>query len=459
MQNSPTYSKFELTREYVDDLQLAIAENNTEYARELVAELHEADIAEIYDELNIEQARFVHLLLDEELAANVISELEDDVRIRFLKELPEDIIANYIIKNIESDDAADIIGDLSKEKRAKILASIKDIDQAGDIIDLLNYDEDTAGGLMAKELIAINKDITVRACLVELRNQAKKVKNIYYIYVVDEDNKLVGTLSLKRLLLANTSQKIFDICNTDIITAHTEDDDEIVANLMHKYNLVSLPVVDSIGRLLGKITIDDIVDVIKEEAEKDYQMMSGITEDVESSDSIFKLTRARLPWLFIGLIGELLGSQVIGAYEGDIVKYAGLALFMPLIAAMGGNSGVQSSSIIVQGLASGNLGIESVWKKIGKEFIIALINGLALATIAFIFTYLVHSSMVLTISITISLLSVIVFASLFGTIVPLVLNKIKIDPAVATGPFITTSNDVLGFLIYFSVARMVFTMI
>ena len=457
MSENNTYSKFELTKDFIDNLKQIIEDNDIKRVTEIIADLHSVDIAGIYDELNIEEAKFIHLLLDQETASEVISELEDDVRDKFLKALPGEIIAEDVIKNMESDDAADVIADLPEEKKAEVLSNIEDIEQAGDIVELLNYDEDTAGGLMAKELVAVNKNLTVRGCLVELRQQAEKVKNIYYIYVIDDDEKLVGTLSLKKLLVAQSSQIIFDICNTDIITAHTGDDDEEVANLMHKYNLVALPVVDGIGRLVGKITIDDVVDVIRDEAEKDYQLMSGITEDVESSDSVLKLTRARIPWLVIGLIGELIGSRVIGIFEGDIVKYATLALFMPLIAAMGGNAGVQSSSIIVQGLASGNLGIESIGKKIGKEFLIAIINGILLAAIVFAFTLIFHGTLLITISISIALIMVIVFASLFGTIVPLVLNKFKIDPAVATGPFITTSNDILGFLIYFYVARIIFS--
>ncbi len=448
---------FELTKELIDDIKKWIKNNELEKLKELVSDLHPVDIAEIYDELDIDEAKTIHLLLPGEIASEVISELEEDVRDRFLEVLPGHIIADKVIKNIESDDAADIIADLPEEKQADVLSNIENIEKAGDIIDLLNYEEDTAGGLMAKELVVVNKNFTIRECLIALRKQAEKVKNIYYIYVVDDDNKLVGTLSLKKLLLADSHKHVIDICNTDVISVHTDTDDEEVANLMRKYNLIALPVVDSIGRLVGKITIDDVVDVIKEEAEKDYQMMSGISEDVESSDSVFKLTRARLPWLLIGLFGELIGSRVIGIFEGDIAKYAGLALFMPLIAAMGGNSGVQSSSIIVQSIASGNLGIESMWKKIAKEFLIALINGLFLSVIVATFTYLFQASWILSISISIALLSVVVFASLFGTIVPLVLHKFKIDPAVATGPFITTSNDILGFLIYFSIARIIFS--
>jgi len=458
MSENATYSQFELTREFVLNLKEIIEDNNVKQEIELIADLHVADIAEIYDELSIEEAKFIHPLLDEVTASEIISELEDDVRDKFLKALPGEIIAENVIKNMESDDAADVIGDLPEEKKAEVLSNIEDIEQAGDIVELLNYDEDTAGGLMAKELLAVNKNLSVRACLVELRQQAEKVKNIYYIYVIDDDEKLVGTLSLKKLLLAQSSQIIFDICNTDIITVHTGEDDEDVANLMHKYGLIALPVVDGIGRLVGKITIDDVVDVIKEEAERDYQMVSGLTEDVESSDSVFQLIRARIPWLLIGLLGGILGAGIIGHFEGDLMKYAGLALFLPLIAAMGGNVGVQSSSIVVQSLAAGNADIESVGTKLFKELLVAIINGLVLATLIMSYTLLVNNSYPLTISVSISLFVVIIFASLFGTFVPLVLDKLKIDPALATGPFITTVNDIMGLLIYLSIARIIFNM-
>ncbi len=458
MSENATYSQFELTKEFVLNLKEIIANNNVKQAKEIIIDLHVADIAEIYDELNIDEAKFIHLLLDEETASEVISELEDDVREKFLKALPGEIIAENVIKNMESDDAADVIGDLSEEKKAEVLSNIEDIEQAGDIVELLNYDEDTAGGLMAKELLAVNKNLSVRACLVELRQQAEKVKNIYYIYVIDDDEKLVGTLSLKKLLLAQSSHIIFDICNTDIITVHTDEDDEVVANLMHKYDLIALPVIDGIGRLVGKITIDDVVDVIKEEAERDYQMVSGLTEDVESSDSVIQLIRARIPWLLIGLLGGILGAGIIGHFEGDLMKYAGLALFLPLIAAMGGNVGVQSSSIVVQSLAAGNADIESVGTKLFKELLVAIINGLILATLIMSYTLLVNNSYPLTISVSISLFVVIIFASLFGTFVPLVLDKLKIDPALATGPFITTVNDIMGLLIYLSIARIIFNL-
>lgn len=456
MSENNTFSQFELTKEFIVNLKEIIDNNEVEQAKDIIFDLHAADIAEIYDELTIDDAKFLHLLLDEKTASEVIAELEDDVRDKFLNALPGEIIAENVIKNMESDDAADVIADLSEEKKAEVLSNIEDIEQAGDIVELLNYDEDTAGGLMAKELLTINRNLSVRACLVELRQQAGKVKNIYYIYVIDDDDKLVGTLSLKKLLLSQSTQIIFDICNTDIITVHTGENDEDVANLMHKYNLIALPVIDGIGRLVGKITIDDVVDVIKDEAEKDYQMVSGLTEDVESSDSVFQLIRARIPWLLIGLLGGVFGAGIIGYFEGDLMKYAGLALFLPLIAAMGGNVGVQSSSIVVQSLAAGNADIESIGTKLFKELLVAIINGLILASLIMLYSFLVNNSYPLTISVSISLFVVIIFASIFGTFVPLALNKLKIDPALATGPFITTVNDIMGLLIYLSIARIIF---
>jgi magnesium transporter len=450
------YTQFELSKEFLTNLRSLINEDNQKEIKKIIEELHAADIAEILNELNSEEAKAVYMNLDHEKAADSLAELEDDVRDKFLKILPSDFIAERFIKNLESDDAADIIGDLPEDKKAEVLSNIDDIEQADDIIDLLAYDEDTAGGLMAKELIAVNKNLTVRRCLIELREQAKDVKEVYYIYVVDDKNKLIGTLSLKKLLLASTNQIVNDICNTDVISAKTSEDSEEVAQTMKKYDLIALPVVDEIGRLTGRITIDDIVDVITEEAEKDYQMISGLTVDVESSDSIIKLTKARFPWLLIGLFGGILGAGIIGFFEGDITKYAGLALFLPLIAAMGGNAGVQSSSIVVQSLAASNSNLDSIGKKLLKELGVALINAIILSSLIFLYTYFFNGSIHLTLSVSLALFTVIIFASIFGTFVPLILDKLKIDPALATGPFITTVNDIMGLLIYLVIGRMIF---
>lgn len=448
--------QFELTKEYIDLLKDQIKNSDEVGVFNNVKDLHPADLAEIYDELNIDEARFVHVLLDNDIAAEVLVELEEDDRERFLKALSSDVIAKQFIERLDSDDAADVIGEMSEEKQEEVLSHIDDLDHAGDIVDLLNYHEDTAGGLMAKELITVNENWNIMTCLKEMRKQAEDVDEIYYVYVIDDNEVLKGTLSLKKLLITASNKKIANISNTDIISVKTDTPSEEVANIMEKYDLVALPVIDTLNRLVGRITIDDVVDVIREEAERDYQLASGITQDVEHTDSPWLLTRARIPWLFIGLFGEIIGSKVIGNYEIDLGNFPQLAFFIPLIAAMGGNAGVQSSSIIVQALASNSMGFESVGRKLFKELFVSSINGILLASVIFAYNMIFAQSMALTLTVSVALFSVIVFASIFGTFVPLLLNKFKIDPALATGPFITTSNDIIGLFIYFMIGRVFF---
>ena len=447
--------QFELTKEYIETLRDHIEENNEVKTFELVKDLHPADIAEIYDELNIDEARFIHVMLDSEDAAEVLVELEEDDRERFLKVLPSEDIANFIEK-LDSDDAADVVGEFSEEKQEEVLSHLDDLEQAGDIVDLLNYDEDSAGGLMAKELITVNENWDIMTCLKEMRKQAKDVDEIYYVYVVDDNDVLKGTLSLKKLLLTPAKRKIANIINTDIILVKTDTTSEEVANIMDKYGLVALPVVDQLHRLVGRITIDDVVDVIREEAERDYQLVSGITQDVESTDSAWLLTRARIPWLFIGLFGGIIAALVMGVYETDLGINPRMAFFIPLIAAMGGNVGVQSSSIIVQALANNSMGFEGIGRKLIKELGVASINGIILSTVIFAYNYFFSNSFALTLTVSTALFSVIVFASMFGTFVPMFLNKMKIDPALATGPFITTVNDIMGLFLYLMIARAFF---
>ncbi|MBI9056248.1 MAG: magnesium transporter [Labilibaculum sp.] len=442
---------FELTREYIDNLKQIIEEQNEAEAIALMDELHPADIAEIYDELGIEEAKFLYLLLDGDIAADVLAELEDDDRDRFLKALPVEVIAKKFIDKMDSDDAADVIGGLSDEQQEEILSHIDDIEQAGDIVDLLHYDEDTAGGLMAKELVMVNENWTVLTCLRELSRQAEDIDEIYYVYVVDDDGILKGTLSLKEMVLSSTSAKIINIYQPDAMSVHTDENDEEVARIMEKYDLVALPVIDSIGRIMGRITIDDVVDVIREEAEKDYQMASGISEDVEANDSVWLQTRARLPWLLIGLIGGIFAALVISTHEHELGMTPALAFFIPLITAMAGNVGVQSSAIIVQGIASNSLGFESTFSRLLRELGGALINGLTCSSLLFFWNYFFEDSFALTMTVSIALFAVIIFAAIAGTIIPLMLNKAKVDPALATGPFITTLNDIVGLFIYLAI--------
>jgi len=443
--------QFELTREYIDVLKTIIENKNEAEAIALMDELHPADIAEIYDELNIDEAKFLYLLLHDDTAADVLAELEDDDRERFLKVLPLDVIAKKFIDKMDSDDAADVIGSLSDEQQEGILSHIDDIEQAGDIVDLLHYDEDTAGGLMAKEMVMVNENWTVLTCLRELSRQAEDIDEIYYVYVLDDDGVLKGTLSLKKMILSSTSAKISNIYQPDAMSVHTDESDEVVARIMEKYDLIAIPVIDSIGRLMGRITIDDVVDVIRDEAEKDYQMASGISEDVESNDSIWLQTRARLPWLLIGLMGGICSALVISVHENDLGINPAMAFFIPLITAMGGNVGVQSSAIVVQGIANKSLGIESTFSRLMRELMGAFVNGVTCSSLVFLYNSLFSESYALTVSVSAALFAVIIFASIFGTLIPLSLHKIKIDPALATGPFVTTLNDIVGLLIYLSI--------
>lgn len=447
---------FELTKEFIENIRSIIESKSEDSAKDILESLHAADIAEIYDELSTDEAKFLYMLLDKEKAADVISELDEDERERFLKVLSSEIIAKQFIEKMDSDDAADVIGDLDEERQEEVLSHIEDIELAGDIVDLMAYDEDSAGGLMAKELVKVNENWTLTSCLREMRKQVENMDEVYYVYVVDDDDVLKGTISLKKMLLSDNQKKVKDIYNAEIISVKTEAPSEDVANIMEKYDLVALPVIDSIGRLLGRITIDDVVDVIKEEAEKDYQMASGLTADVESTDTVWVLTKARIPWLLIGLIGGILVAKVIGIYEIDLGMYPEMAFFIPLIAAMGGNVGVQSSAIIVQGLANNTLGIETTSRKLFREFLVACINGLTLSGLIFVYNILSSDTLALTLTVSIALFSVIIFASFFGTFIPLILEKYKIDPALATGPFITTLNDIMGLFIYLMIGRFLY---
>jgi len=449
----------EITKEFVDRLQQLIEQNAEQEIKSLMVEMHAADIAEIMDELSLEEAKYLYLLLDGEKASDVLVEIPEPDRKRFLKALPPEVIARQFIEHMDSDDAADIVQDLDEQLQQEVLNEIEDVEQAGDIVDLLEYDEESAGGIMAKELVSVNKNWTVATCLKEISIQAEDVDEIYYVYVVDDAGVLKGVLSLKKLILTNTNAKISNLYNSDIKSVSTETHQEEVANIMDKYDLVALPVVDSIGRLKGRITVDDVIDIIREEAEKDYQMVSGITGDVEMSDKVWRLTRARIPWLMIGLLGGILGAQVLGIYENELARFQGLAFFIPLIAAMAGNVGVQSSSIVVQTIAAGARDIQSTSRKLLKELSVAFITALVFSTIIFLYNYFVSNNMELTFSVSISLFVVIIFASLFGTFVPLILNRLKIDPALATGPFITTTNDIFGLIIYMLIGSMIYGLV
>ena len=443
----------EINLSFLQKVSDLISNKSDKKIQKLIEDFHVADIAEVINNLSEKEANYLYQLIDDEKSALVLIELEEDIREHLLSNLSSKEIAKEVIENLESDDATDVILELPQQQKNEVISLIEDDEYASDITDLLNYPEDTAGGLMAKELIKVNENWNTIQCLKEMRKQASSVKMVHTIYVVDDNNKLTGTLSLKRLLLADSKTFIKKISNTEIISVLVTEDNASVANIMNKYDLIVAPVVNEENILVGRITIDDVIDVVKDEAEKDYQMASGITEDVESSDSIWQITRARLPWLLIGLAGGLIGARVIGLF--DINENIQLAFFIPLIAAMGGNVGVQSAAIVVQGLANESIKINTILGKLTKELGVALLNGLICSLIIFGATILLQYSILLCITVSISLFSVIVFAALFGTFVPLTLEKYKIDPALATGPFITTINDILGLYIYFLIGQTI----
>lgn len=447
---------FNVTREFIEQIKHAVRSADESFIQSALVDLHPADIAELFQSIDAEEAKFVLDLLEEEFAAEVLTELEDEARDKLLRIMSSKEIAEQI-EQIDSDDAADILGDLSEDLQQQVISQIEDDELASEVIDLLNYDEDTAGGLMQKEFISARINWSVLRSVAELRRQAENVEKVYTIYVVDDKDRLLGFLSLKKLLFAKPQATVEELyTNKKIISVKASEDKKVVANLMRKYNMESLPVVNLQGKLIGRITVDDIIDVIQEEAEKDYQMASGISGTIEARSSVFKISRARLPWLIIALFGGLLGTQVIKSFEPQIELNAMLAIYITLIPAMAGNVGVQSSAIVVQGLANNTLRTDDLKNRLLKEVAVALLNGIVCSTIVFILNYMFYKDISLGITVSVALITVILQASIIGTVIPLGLNRIKIDPALATGPFITTMNDVVGLFIYFSISIMLY---
>ena len=443
----------DFTPEYIHHLQKIIEDHADDAARDELKDLHPAEIAELYHELDIDEAEYLYLLLDEETQADVLMELDEDERQLLLSKMDAEDIAKQI-EHLDTDDAVDVIQELDEDEREKILSHIDDVEQAGDIIDLLKYDEDTAGGLMGTEMIVVNENWSMPECIRQMRMQAEDMDEVYYVYVVDNDDRLKGTLPLKKLITHPSVSKIKHVMEDDPVAVKADTPIDEVALDFEKYDLVAMPVVDSIGRLLGRITVDDVMDQVRDSNERDYQLASGLTHDVESDDKLFAQTKARLPWLLIGMIGGLCNSFILGKFEGGFVVDPALALFIPLIGGTGGNVGTQSSAIVVQGLANGSLDIKKSTQQLLKELGVGLLNGGIIALLVFIYNYFTigHGHEVTTFAVSISLFCVVMFASVFGTFVPLTLEKLKIDPALATGPFISITNDIIGMLIYMSIS-------
>lgn len=446
--------EFKISKNLIFELEQLIQNKNDQQLEVLLNDLHHADIAEILDELDFDEATYIFKVLDSEKTAEILLELEDDLRENILSRLSPKEIAEEL-DELETNDAADIIAELSKSKKEEVISELQDVEHAKDIVELLRFDEDTAGGIMHKELVKVNENWNVLTCIKEMRTQAEFISRVHSIYVVDDEDKLIGRLSLKDLLTTSARTPISQVYIKKLNFVKVDTEDVEVARIMQKYDLEAIPVVDELGRLVGRITIDDILDVIKDEADKDYQLAAGISQDVEADDSIIELSRARLPWLVLALLGGFISVTLLETFQNAMKFHKELFFFIPLIAAMAGNVGVQSSAIIVQGLANNTI-TGSLWNRLIKEVSLSLLNGLILGTILLVGSHLLLGVNIATgITITVSLLSVIIIASLIGTFVPLLLDKYGIDPALATGPFITTSNDIFGILIYFSIAKLI----
>jgi magnesium transporter len=447
--------QFELTSEILDRIEDAIKEKDTTYLKEVLHELYAPDIAIIFNQLDLEDAAYIYELLDDETAPAVLLELDNDRREEFLRTFSSKEIAEQL-DNMESDDAADVIAELPEDIQEEVLSHLEDIEQASDIAELINYEDGTAGSLMAKELVSVYVFETVSQCIEEIRQQADDVDVMYAVYVLDNNDRLIGMLSLKKLIISHPLARIEEIYEPDIQYVKTNTLSEEVAEFMQKYDLVVLPVVDQLGRLVGRITVDDVMDVIKENVEENIQRMSGISDDVDSNDNLWRLSRARIPWLLVGMCGGIIGSRIIGTYEEQIRVRPEMAYFIPLIGAMGGNVGVQSSSIIVQGLANNTLLGVDITSKLFKELGVGLINGVICSGLIWAYAFLIEDWQ-LAATVSTALMAVILCASFLGTFVPLTMNRFKINPALATGPFVTTLNDILGITIYFLIGGLLYS--
>lgn len=419
----------------------------------MIIDLHPADIAEIINHLKRDDAEYLFNLLDTETASEVVVEIDENLREKILKKIDAEKITD-IIDELETDDATDIVSDLPEQVAEHVLENI-DVEDSEDVKELLKYPEDTAGGIMSSDYVYVDENAYVSDAIGEVRKNAEEFEHIYYIYVLSSDKLLKGVVEIKSLLIHPFDKKISSVMEEELIYVTPDVDQEEVANLIKKYDLVTIPVVDENKKMLGRITVDDIVDVIQEEADEDLQKVAGLSEEQESSDSIFRISRIRLPWLIIALFVEMIGVLILARYLDNLNELFIAVFFIPVVMAMGGSTGTQASIVMVKGLGEDEIWFKTSVKKLSKEFFVAILNGLVLGSILFLISTLffkAHTAEI--VLITFSLLIIIIFATMIGAITPILLKKLNIDPAVATGPFVTTINDVLGLCIYILIVTL-----
>jgi magnesium transporter len=419
------------------------------FIRTIVIDIHPADLAEALTRLNRDESTVVIENLNTEKIAEVLVELDSPIRKEILDRLDRDKLVE-IIGAMDSDDATDVIGELEEEVASWILAAMP-WKEFREVETLLQHEEDTAGGIMALEIVAVDQESTSEKALEVLRRKADEVEDVFNIYVIDKKGVLKGLVSLKDLVLADPSSRLSEIMEKEPITVHTKMDQEEVANLFRKYDLVAAPVVNEKGRLEGRITVDDVLNVIEEEASEDITLLAGITDEEIGERSIFKMSRVRLPWLLVAFVGEMVSAMVMSRFQKSLNEVIAAAFFIPLIMAMGGNMGIQSSTVIIRGLATGEIHLRDTWQRLLREIFVAFLNGFVIALLLFGVVTLWLSNIYFGMAVCLSLMAVLFNAAFMGTLIPLLLKRIKIDPAIATGPFITTSNDILGLLVYFGI--------
>ena len=448
---------FELSLEFKERFQQALDEKDDQFITSSLDSVNPADISALLDEFDGEECKYVFDLLEKDIGAKILEDLEEDIREDFIQQFSAAELASYI-ELMDSDDGTDLLYEMSVRDRNEVIRQVEDEEKAANLMELLEYDEDVAGGLMAKELIKANLNWNILQCIEEIRKQAESVEKIYSVYVVDDGENLIGKVAVKDLILAKSEAKVADIYDEELLSVETSTSEDEVVDIMQKYDLVAIPVVNARGKLVGRITIDDVVDVIRETAEEERQLMTGVSSDVEEDDSVWKISRSRLPWLIIGMAGGLVGANFLGFFEEEITIVPALAFFIPLITASGGNVGIQSSAIVVQSLANPNVFADSMLKRLAKVFMVAVVNGAILSLMVFGTVILFMREEPLAATVAIALFSVVLLASFMGTITPLLLNRFGVNPALASGPFITTTNDLLGLAVYFSIAHILYNL-